>query len=179
MHAKSERLNITTNHMDWYVIHTKPRQEERALINLNNQGYTCYLPRREKQVLRGRTLTTKSEALFPRYLFINLRGTTNTRSWAPIRSTLGVSRLLTFGTEPARIDDRTIVAMQDRELRQSGSAVPIFQTGDKVHIVSGPFAGFDAVFEISDGDTRVKVLIELLSQSASLTLPVTNLRRGH
>ena len=28
----------------WYVIHTKPRQEARALTNLMQQGYQCFLP---------------------------------------------------------------------------------------------------------------------------------------
>ena len=28
----------------WAVAQTKPRQENKAKINLNNQGYTCYLP---------------------------------------------------------------------------------------------------------------------------------------
>jgi hypothetical protein len=27
----------------WYVVYTKPRQEERARENLSNQGYTCFL----------------------------------------------------------------------------------------------------------------------------------------
>ena len=30
--------------MHWYAIHTKPRQEQRALLNLTQQGYGCYLP---------------------------------------------------------------------------------------------------------------------------------------
>ena len=30
--------------MHWYLIHTKPRQELRALENLERQGYECYLP---------------------------------------------------------------------------------------------------------------------------------------
>jgi transcriptional antiterminator RfaH len=37
-----------------------------------------------------------------------------TQSWAPIRSTLGVSRLVTFGQIPAKIDDELIAAMQSQ-----------------------------------------------------------------
>ena len=28
----------------WAIAQTKPKQEYRAQINLNNQGFTCYLP---------------------------------------------------------------------------------------------------------------------------------------
>ena len=30
--------------MRWYVIHAKPRQEARALENLERQGYEAWLP---------------------------------------------------------------------------------------------------------------------------------------
>ncbi len=162
--------------MNWYVIHTKPRQEERALINLNNQGYDCYLPRRLKQVLRRNELATEQEALFPRYMFINLDVSLTGKSWAPIRSTLGVSRILTFGTEPARVDEKTIAAMQARESQYPEDAIPLFQPGDKVRVMEGPFAGIEAVYQMNDGEARVMVLIDLLSRQTRLTLPAKSLR---
>ena len=162
--------------MDWYVIHTKPRQEERALLNLNNQGYHCYLPRREKQGLRNAALAPQREALFPRYLFIRLDATPTGQSWGPIRSTLGVSKLLTFGTEPARVDEMLIAVIQEREAQYSGNASPLYQPGEKVQVVEGPFAGIEAVYEMNDGDSRAMVLIDLLSRQTRLTLPVASLR---
>ena len=54
----------------WYVIHTKPKQEARALLNLSNQGYECFLPMHKKQVVRRATVVTQAEPLFSRYLFI-------------------------------------------------------------------------------------------------------------
>ncbi len=29
---------------NWYLVHTKPRQEQVALENLQNQAYPCFLP---------------------------------------------------------------------------------------------------------------------------------------
>lgn len=62
----------TSSAMHWYVIHTKPRQEKRALLNLEQQGYECYLPMITVEKLRKGVLSVVEEPLFARYLFIRL-----------------------------------------------------------------------------------------------------------
>ena len=81
----------------WYLIHTKPRQEHIALTNLERQGYTCYLPLLRVEKIRRRKAEVVSEPMFARYLFVRLSTSDNAPSWAPIRSTLGVSQLVRFG----------------------------------------------------------------------------------
>jgi len=75
--------------MNWYLIHTKPRQENAALLNLEQQGYECYLPILLAEKLRQGSLSVIEEPLFPRYLFIRLDPSGGSQSWAPIRSTRG------------------------------------------------------------------------------------------
>ena len=38
--------------MNWYLIHTKPRQERCALNNLQWQGYECYFPTMPAEKIR-------------------------------------------------------------------------------------------------------------------------------
>ena len=67
----------------WFVVQTKPRQEQIALDNLSRQGYHSYLPRLCQQKRRRDQWHTVVEPLFPGYLFVQLTpGTDNT---APIR----------------------------------------------------------------------------------------------
>ena len=91
--------------MNWYLVHTKPRQEEMALRNLQVQNYECYLPTLPKEKISQQALTLVDQPLFPRYLFIRLGIDFKSQSWSPIRSTPGVSRLVRFGLEPAKVDD--------------------------------------------------------------------------
>jgi transcriptional antiterminator RfaH len=162
--------------MHWYVIHTKPRQEQRALQNLQQQGFTCFLPLLARQKLCRGTLTVVLEPLFARYLFIQLDGGQMGQSWAPIRSTQGVSRLVTFGTEPAKVSDELIDA-----LRAHGStptqAEPLFTPGERVQIKDGPFAGLEAIYQLDDGERRAMVLIELLHKPSRITLAPASLRK--
>ena len=93
---------------NWHLIHTKIRQERTALENLEIQGFECFLPLMRAEKLRRGALQIVQEALFPRYLFIRLGTGLESQSWAPIRSTTGVSRLVTFGQLPAKVDDELV-----------------------------------------------------------------------
>ena len=163
--------------MHWYVIHTKPRQEQRALLNLQQQGYSCYLPLLAIEKLRHGALTVVHEPLFSRYLFIELDTSQAGPSWGPIRSTLGVSRLVTFGMEPATISAELIEQL--RTFNQTARSTPerMFRQGDLVQIKYGPFAGVEGIYQLDDGDRRAMVLIELLSKASSLAISPGSLRK--
>jgi transcriptional antiterminator RfaH len=163
--------------MHWYVVHTKPRQEQRALLNLEQQGYPCFLPCLAVEKIRRGKLVVEDEPLFPRYLFIQLGHEQSGKSWGPIRSTKGVSRLVTFGTEPAKVDPQLIHTLQQRQVSLSIEPERLFKPGERVVIVDGPFTGLEAVYQMADGERRAMVLIELLSKPTRLTVLPAKLRR--
>ncbi|MDR2507662.1 MAG: transcription/translation regulatory transformer protein RfaH [Candidatus Accumulibacter sp.] len=163
--------------MKWYLVHTKPRQEHVALINLERQGYACYLPLVPEEKLRRRKLSIVNEPLFPRYLFIHLDHGENAKDWGPIRSTRGVSRLVAFGNEPACIDENLIGLLRARERFAQGAPAPLFSPDERLRLVDGAFAGIDAVYQMTDAEGRAMVLIELLSKSVQMTVPLTCLRK--
>ena len=68
--------------MQWYVIHTKVREEFRALENLQNQGFEVFLPTCQvHKKLQGK-IKLATEQLFSRYLFIRLSDVSS--NWFPI-----------------------------------------------------------------------------------------------
>lgn len=163
--------------MHWYVIHTKPRQERRALLNLEQQGYECFLPLLTSEKICQGSLVVADEPLFPRYLFIQLDHGDSAKSWSPIRSTKGVSRLVTFGSEPAKVGTQLIDTLRQRHIEVSPEPHRLFYPGERVAIVDGPFAGLEAVYQMTDGERRAMVLIELLSKPTRLTVLPAKLRR--
>jgi len=163
--------------MHWYLLHTKPRQEALALQQLQQQGYPCYLPTLRVEKVRQGALVVVQEPLFPRYLFIQLGEEASARSWGPVRSTRGVSKLVMFGQHPARVDDALVAALQAREAAQQATPERRFAPGDRVQFLDGPFAGVEGVYQQPDGERRVMVLIELLSRPVQVPVPVGNLRR--
>jgi transcriptional antiterminator RfaH len=163
--------------MHWYLVHTKPRQEKSALTNLEQQGYQCYLPTMPSERLRQGSLTVLDEPLFPRYLFIRLGHGDTAKSWAPIRSTRGVSRLVKFGVEPAKVDDGLIDVLKSREVATNDEPARLFNPGERIRLASGPFAGIEGIYQIAEGERRVLVLIELMSKIVSVRVLPTELRK--
>jgi transcriptional antiterminator RfaH len=144
----------------WYLIYSKPQLERAALENLERQGYPSYLPLiRNRRRRRGRYVSI-IEPMFPRYLFVHLSNETD--DWGPIRSTIGVAKLVRFGMHAARVPDSLIEMMeqQDEEGVQT-LAPPDLKPGDQVRIVEGVMAGYDAIFQARTGKERVVLLLQL------------------
>lgn len=155
---------------NWYLIHTKPKQESIAKENLEKQDYPVYLPmaiiRRKRKGKSVRVI----EAMFPRYLFINLSEQTD--DWGPIRSTIGVSSLIRFGLEPAKIPQLLIDALIERETPEGIHELPVkdFEQGQKVVISEGPFEGYEALFATHESNERVSLLLKIAGQTAKIQL---------
>lgn len=164
--ARSGRLS-------WYLVQTKSKQEFRALEQLENQGYECFLPTMHLEKLVRGSVRKCVEPLFSRYLFIRLDSSSG--DWTPIRSTRGVSRLVSFGARLATLPEDCVDA-----LRKGQEIVhrPLFEPGERVTITSGAFAGLDGIYQMPDGEARALVLIELLNQPHSLKFAVEALRKA-
>lgn len=163
--------------MYWYLLFTKPKQEKCALENLERQGYQCFLPINASEKLRNGLLSICEEPLFPRYLFVRLGHGDSAKSWGPIRSTKGVSRLVSFGLEPAKIDDGLIDLLRALEVSVQSEPERLFKAGERVCLTEAPFAGIEGVYQIADGDRRVMVLIEILSKLVALRVAPSSLRK--
>lgn len=162
--------------MNWYLIHTKPRLEQCALENLQNQGYTCFLPQIRVEKLRRGKLIEIDEPLFPRYFFIQLDTGNQAQSWHPIRSTKGVSRLVSFGQEPAKVSD-ALVDLIRTQCRSGAVQQRHFTPGETVQITDGPFVGLEAVYQMRDGEQRIMVLLHIMSKPVMLSLEPIDIRK--
>jgi transcriptional antiterminator RfaH len=164
----------------WYVVYTKPKMESLAMTHLERQGFECYGPK----VLQERILRKKRVAmaapLFPRYLFIRPMDQ-EALSLYPVRSTVGVSNLVTFGDQrtPGKIPSLWIEALRGEEAKRQGEPLPdAFQKGEKVLILEGPFQGLLGVFDLQQDRDRVMVLIDFLGKATRLPLDPSALEKA-
>lgn len=164
--------------MHWHLIHTKPRQEKCAQENLERQGYQCYLPTLPSEKLRQGILAITDEPLFPRYLFIRLGQGDSAKSWTPIRSTKGVSRLVSFGVEPAKVHDSLIELLREHEVSIQSEPERLFKHGERVRLTEAPFTDIEGVYQMADGERRAMVLIEILSKPVAMRVSPASLRKA-
>ncbi len=163
--------------MHWYLVHTKPRQEKCALENLERQGFQCYMPTFSAEKLRRGVVSVADEPLFPRYLFIQLGMGESAKSWAPVRSTKGVSRLVSFGAEPAKVSDGLIEALLVQDAATKCEPERLFKPGERVRLTEAPFKDIEGIYHMADGERRAMVLIELLSRQMLVRVTPASLRK--
>jgi len=147
----------------WYVIHTLPHQESRAEVQLANQKYRAFLPKREKTVRHARKLRTVVAPFFPRYMFVVLD--LDRDQWRPINGTRGVANLVMQGDRPQPVPlgiVETLVAStgEDGLLKVR----PRLSVGDPVRLLQGPFAEYLGTLDRLDDSGRVLVLLEMLGR---------------
>jgi transcriptional antiterminator RfaH len=165
--------------MNWYLIHTKPKQEFRAQENLNQQGYVTFLPTLKVQKLKKNTLEVQEDPLFHRYIFIRLDQVKS--NWFPIKSTRGVQQIVRFGThaEPVIVPDHLVEELQAWNSDQQAPK-ELFSPRESVQIKDGPFknlgANFIQLLKDATGEVRALLLIEILGQYQKIKLPISHIR---
>ena len=159
----------------WAVAQTKPRQENKAKINLNNQGYTCYLPIIERKKFLRNTWVTCREVFFSNYIFIDLSSCKN--SLSKINNTYGISRLLVNKdmSLPYTIGEDFIIEL--KKYINKDININILKKGSKVSITRGKLSKFTGIFLEQCSKTRSKVLISMLNSDYVATIDSSSLQR--
>lgn len=153
-------------HPGWYVVYTKPRQEQTARQNLVRQHFEVWLPLMGKWVRKGAERVCVTEPMFPRYLF--LRTTQREQSLASVRSTIGAVGLVRFGERSPTLDDETIATL--RQLADETCEPPgVPQPGSRVRVMAGPLAGLEALVGASAA-RRVELFLTLLGREMRVSL---------
>jgi len=155
----------------WYVIHTQPKQEDRACSNLKVLGVTIFNPkikeRHYNQFSIVPTYVTKS--LFPRYIFAQFK---INDLYHKVRFTRGVYSVVGFGDGPTPISEEVITLIQsniieDGFVKIDGEIKP----GDRVMVKDGPLKNFTGIFEreMKTAD-RIRILLETVSYQAHIEI---------
>ena len=150
---------------DWFLLTSKPREEQRAFDNLANQGFEVFLPKVAKVKKRQGIKSVSLEPLFPNYLFINLDQ--SEANFNAIRSTRGVGSFVRFGLKHATLNQNLVEQIRtniEGSDNKSLDDLLIYQQGEKVQVTQGPFKGLEAIYKTKDGLERCILLIKMLGQ---------------
>jgi transcriptional antiterminator RfaH len=162
----------------WYVIRSKPRRERFVHDQLSGQGLEVFYPAVKVHPVNPRA--ARERAYFPSYLFVHLDLSAfgaNRLRWLP--AAVG---LLEFGGEPAIVPDLLVVQLKRKVSAIQAAGGLVFadlNQGDVIKITSGPFAGYEAIFDLRlKGADRVRVLLELLRRQVPLELDAGSIRKA-
>lgn len=147
----------------WYALRSKPRKEEVLWKQLLAREIEVFFPRMRVHPVNPRS--RKLRPYFPGYMFVqvDLEAVGSSKfNWMPFA--IG---LVSFDGEPAVVPEGLINEVRkrvDEIAAVGGEFYDGLQPGDPVRISSGPFAGYEAIFDMRlPGSERVRVLIQMLT----------------
>lgn len=153
----------------WFLAQTLAKSEARAEFHLGAQGFRTYLPRIQKTIRHARQLKTVRAPLFPGYVFVILD--LGRDRWLSVRSTFGVSRLITTQDgRPIPVPVGIVESLIERSEANLTRLDDGLVQGQHVRILSGPFTDFMGTLERLDAAGRVKVLLELMGTAVPVSL---------
>jgi transcriptional antiterminator RfaH len=82
-----------------------------------------------------------------------------------------VANLVRFGGQVAAVPE-TLVETLRMSAAEPQHHRPIYQQGQKVRIVAGPFATLEGVFDMAEGGERATVLLDLLGRQSPVRVGV-------
>ena len=147
----------------WYVLRSKPLREMALWQQAVSQGFEVFYPRIPVRAVNPRS--RKVVPYFPGYMFVRVALEQVGRSifqWMP-----NAHGLICFDDTPADVPDALVDVVRSRVeaiIAAGGELFYGLKQGDAVTIKSGPFAGYDAIFDARlNGGDRVRVLLALLN----------------
>jgi transcriptional antiterminator RfaH len=153
----------------WFAAGVLPHRETAAQVNLNRQGFRSFAPKVRRTVRHARTLRNVMAPLFPGYIFVVLD--LSIHRWRAVNSTIGVASLI-MGAErpmpvPTGIVEALVTATEASGLTRLDRDLEI---GEKVRILSGPFADTLCRLVHLDEKGRVHVLLEIMGTEVTAQL---------
>ncbi len=174
--VEEHRLSLVTDEIyepQWYVAYTNIKSEKRAAEGLQRKGFDTFLPMMSRWTSRRHKRVLREQPLFPRYLFVDVRGGSSTFA---LRATDGIEALLVNDGKPLVVPAKLIAEIRAEHdagvyCEQEPRAMSV---GMKVKIAQGPFEGRTGVCQLVSG-SRAEILIEMLTRAVLVKIGVDEL----
>lgn len=153
------------NSFNWYVVNTKPRQEDLAERMITQIGVDVFYPK-----------INEKKGLFPGYLFARYNPMEHFKK---IRYSRGVRDIVSYGYNPVSVEDDIIETIKAR-IRNGFVQISndLFKKGERVIIREGLFKDFEGIFEDVKDSERIIILLNLISYQAKIVVEAAKVGRA-
>ena len=175
---------------NWYVIHTYAGYEGRVrtsiLERMNQMGMSealgqVLVPTEDVIEIKDGKRRSSKRKFFPGYVLLEAEGLLSDEAVTVIKDTPKVTGFVGGGVRPVPLEPEEAETL----LKQLESGVAttkeriIFNKGDSVRIIDGPFLGFNGLVDEVDPDhSRVKALVSIFGRSTPVELAFSQVERA-
>ncbi len=183
-----EAFHELKNHIHkWYVIHTYSGFEKVVKENLEQRLQSLGLAARVSEILiptedvmevKGGKKQVFTKRSFPGYVFVKME--IDDEVWYAIRNTPKVSGFV-GGAKPSPLLDTEVEAIlkQMKETSERPQPKVLFEQGESVRIIDGPFSNFSGVIDhIYPEQGKLKVMVTIFGRSTPVELEFGQVEKG-
>lgn len=164
----------------WYVIHTLTGEEEKvkkrllsqgALKNLQDKIAQILIPKEIVSEVKGGKKKISERKFFPGYILAEIELTDEI--WYLVKNTLGVTDFVSAGSKPTPLLDTEVanILKQTEERKEKPTPKVIFEKGEGVKIIDGPFTNFNGLIdEVNPEKGKVKVSVMIFGRPTPIEL---------
>ena len=169
----------------WYIVHTYSGYENKVKVNLEkrieymNMGdkiFRVEVPQKTVVQVKGGKKQEKEEKIFPGYVLVEM--IMDEDSWYVVRHTSGVSNFVGSVKKPIPVRESEIKRILHRTSSQVEKVELDVKVGDKIRIVSGPFADFDAeIIEVYPDKSKIRANVSIFGRETPVELEYNQINK--
>ena len=174
----NEAKEAKKNQKRWYIVHTYSGYENKVKVNLEkrieymNMGdkiFRIEVPQKTVTQMKSGKKQEKEEKIFPGYVLVEM--IMDDDSWYVVRHTAGVTKFVGSAKKPIPAKESEIKKILHRSTSQVEKIELDVKAGDKVRIISGPFADFDAdIIEVYPDKSKLRANVSIFGRETPVEL---------
>ncbi len=169
----------------WYIVHTYSGHENKVKVNLEkrieymNMGEKIFrveVPQKTVTQVKGGKKQEREEKIFPGYVLVEM--IMDDDSWYVVRHTAGVTKFVGSAKRPIPAKDSEIKKIIHRSQTQTQKIQLDVKAGDKVRIISGPFADFVGdITEVYPDKSKLRANVSIFGRETPVELEYKQIQK--
>lgn len=176
--AEVEKEKAKKSQKRWYIVHTYSGYENKVKVNLEkrieymnmaDKIFRIEVPQKTVTQMKGGKKQEREEKIFPGYVLVEM--IMDEDSWYVVRHTSGVTKFVGSAKRPIPARDSEIKKIINRSTSTSQKIELDVKAGDKVRIISGPFADFIAdIIEVYPDKSKLRANVSIFGRETPVEL---------
>ena len=169
----------------WYIVHVYSGHENKVKVNLEkrieymNMGEKIFrveVPQKTITQVKAGKKSEKEEKIFPGYVLVEM--IMDDDSWYVVRHTAGVTKFVGSAKKPIAAKDSEIKKIIHRSQAQVQKVQLDVKAGDKVRIISGPFAEFVGdITEVYPDKSKLRANVSIFGRETPVELEYKQIQK--
>ena len=183
--AEAEEKKAKKNQKRLYIVHTYSGYENKVKVNLEkrieymNMGdkiFRVEVPQKTITKVKDGKKQDREEKIFPGYVLVEM--IMDDDSWYVVRHTAGVTKFVGTSKKPIPAKDSEIKKIIHRVQTQTTKIELDVKVGDKVRIISGPFADFIGdITEVYPDKSKLRATVSIFGRETPVELEYKQIQK--